>query len=102
MEQALKKTLVGLALAGAMSVGMTGTSSADHSHYVIRVDQDGVRHCRYIAEGQTSKLLDEPGGHVFHFKVHTGQPGSDAHGTDFDRDINEAARCDTVAYTGKP
>lgn len=98
----MKKTLVGLVCAGAMFAGMTGTSYANHAHFVIRVDKDGVRHCRYIAEGQTSKELGEPGGHVFHVKVHTGQPGGDSHGTDFDRDINEAARCDVVTSGGKP
>lgn len=98
----MKRILAGFAMAGAMSIALTGTSSATHSHYVIRVDQDGVRHCLYIAEGQTSKALGEPGGHVFHLKVHTGQPGMDDHGTDFDRDINEAARCDVVTYSGKP
>jgi hypothetical protein len=101
MERTMKKALAGCVLAGAMFAGMTGAASATHSHFVIRVDQDGVRHCRYIAEGQTSKELGEPGGHVFHLKVHTGQPGLDTHGTDFDRDINEAARCDTVTYSGK-
>ena len=98
----MKKILIGLVSAGAMFVGMTGTASANHSHFVIRVDQDGLRHCRYIAEGQTSKAPGDPGGHVFHDKVHTGQPGDDDHGTDFDKYDNEGDRCDVVTYGGKP
>lgn len=89
-------------MAGATFVAATGTASATHDHFVVRTDQDGVRHCRYIAEGQTSKGPGEPGYHVFHDHVHTGQPGSDDHGTDFDKFENEGARCDTVRYNGRP
>lgn len=97
----MKKALVGFVVAGATFVGMTGTSSASHEHYVIREDQDGVTHCRYIAGGQTSKGPGDGGYHQFHGNVHLGQPGADARGTDFDKDSNEGTRCDVVNENGQ-
>ena len=34
--------------------------------------------------------------HPLHNKVHTGTPGSDDRGTDFDKDANEGLRCQVV------
>lgn len=92
----LTKALTAGALAGGLLLASTGVASADHGHYVIREDRDGQTHCHYIAEGQTSKQADDPGGHKFHDNVHSGQPGTDDHGTDFDKSANEEDRCDTV------
>lgn len=92
----LSKTLAAGTIAAGLLFGSAGVAGADHGHYVIREDQDGHRHCRYIAEGQTSKEADEPGGHKFHDNVHNGQPGDDERGTDFDKSANEQERCDTV------
>lgn len=60
------------------------------------LDRGGRPLRRYIAEGQTSKQADDSGGHKFHDNVHNGQPGTDDHGTDFDKSVNEEDRCDTV------
>lgn len=92
----LTKILTAGALAGGLLLASSGVAGAEHGHYVIREDRDGQTHCRYIAEGQTSKHEVDPGGHKFHDNVHIGQPGSDDHGTDFDKSDNEAERCDTV------
>ena len=92
----LTKTLAASAIAGGLLFSATGVAGATHGHYVIREDKDGQAHGRYIADGQTSKEADDPGGHKFHHNVHAGQPGSDDHGTDFDKDSNEETRCDTV------
>ncbi|MDP8907601.1 MAG: hypothetical protein M3N47_00475 [Chloroflexota bacterium] len=82
-----------------MVAGTAGTGAAEHGHFVLREDSSGETHCRYIAQGQTSKSDDDRGGHKFHDNVHTGPPGSDEHGTDFDKSDNEA-RCDTVEERG--
>jgi len=66
---------------------------------MLREDSSGETHCRYIAQGQTSKSTEDPGGHKFHDNVHIGQPGSDEHGTDFDKSDNED-RCNTVEEKG--
>lgn len=92
----LTKTLTAGALASGLLLASTGVAGAEHGHYVIRQDRDGQTHCRYIADGQTSKRADDPGGHKFHDNVHNGQPGTDEHGTDFDKSENEGDRCDTV------
>jgi len=92
----IRRTLAVATIVAGSVIGIAGPALADHGHFVIRTDRDGTAHCRYIAEGQTSKGSDEPGGHAFHDHVHTGQPGADEHGTDFDKDSNEAGRCDTV------
>ncbi len=62
----------------------------------MREDKDGTTECRYTAQGQTAKDADDPGGHQFHDNVHTGQPGSDDNGTDFDKAPEEENRCDNV------
>lgn len=92
----LTKSLTAGALAAGVLLASADIVGAEHGHYVIREDRDGQTHCRYIADGQTSKDADDPGGHAFHDHVHTGQPGSDDHGTDFDKSANEQDRCDTV------
>ena len=97
----MKKFIVGCAVAAASFLGIAGTASADHEHYVVREDRNGETHCRYIAHGQTSKTEGEGGHHKFHDNVHTGQPGTDEHGTDFDKDGNEDARCDHVDENGR-
>ena len=91
----MKKILTAGIIVAAVSIGGTAPALADHGHFVVREDRNGETQCRYIAEGQTSKGADDPGGHAFHEHVHTGQPGSDDHGTDFDKSDNEG-RCDTV------
>ena len=90
------KALAASAIAGGLLLSSASVAGATHGHYVIREDKDGQTHCRYIAEGQTSKAAGDPGGHKFHENVHAGQPGNDDHGTDFDKDSNEEDRCDTV------
>ncbi len=95
----LRKTVAALTLIGGIVVGTAGTAAAEHGHFVLREDSSGETHCRYIAHGQTSKSDDDPGGHKFHDNVHAGQPGSDEHGTDFDKSANEN-RCDTVEGKG--
>ena len=92
----LTKALTGAVLAAGVLISSAGVASAEHGHFVIREDREGRTHCRYIADGQTSKAADDPGGHALHDNVHTGQPGNDDHGTDFDKSTNEAERCDTV------
>lgn len=91
-----RKSLAAAVIAGGIFAASAGVAGADHGHFVVREDRDGHRHCRYIAHGQTSKEADEPGGHKFHDNVHTGRPGSDDRGTDFDKSANEEERCDTV------
>lgn len=95
----MRKILASVVVAGAVMLGSVGVSAASHPHFVQRTDQDGVRHCQYIAEGQTSKNHEpmddttEPGGGKFHENVHTAQPGDDTKGTDFGRDTQESDMC---------
>lgn len=95
----ITKTIAAAALAAGLLTVSTGVAGAEHGHFVARTDKDGTTHCRYIAQGQTSKDADDPGGHQFHEHVHTGQPGSDSHGTDVDKSAN-VDRCDTVEERG--
>lgn len=95
----IPKTLAAAAIVAGLTAGAAGPALAAHGHFVLRVDRDGQTHCRYIAQGQTEKELGDPGAHQFHDHVHTGQPGSDDHGTDFDKSLYEG-RCDTVAERG--
>lgn len=91
----MKAGLVALG-AAALIVGNAGAALADHSHFVVRVAQDGTRHCQYLAAGQS-----EPSAvHPLHYLVHLGHAGSDSNGTDVDKNANEAARCDVVSYPG--
>ena len=77
--------VVAATVVAAMSFS-TGTASASHDHFIYQPGHGNhPATCRWIAAGQTNKAADDPGGHKFHAHVHTGQPGSDAHGTDFDR-----------------
>lgn len=95
----MKKILSATAMAAALVATSAGAAAASHDHYISREDRNGQTHCRYIAEGQTSKEADEGGGHQFHDHVHTGQPGSDDHGNDFNKS-SEVAECDTVTGPG--
>lgn len=102
----MKKTLATAVIAAGVLVGSVGTASASHPHFIQREDRDGVTHCQYIAEGQTSKEHDsagdptEPGGGEFHSNVHKGQPGNDDKGTDFGRDTEESAMCEETHENG--
>ena len=81
------------ATAAVIGAGMisAGPAAADHAHFIYQpANGNHPATCRYLAAGQTEKAADDPGGHAFHAHVHTGQPGSDAHGTDFDRETNAA------------
>ncbi len=46
---------------------------ADHPHWI----QTPAGCKENIAQGQTRKGEDEPGGHKFHENVHQGQPGKE-------------------------
>lgn len=86
----IKRTLAAAAVACGLLGASTGVAFATHGHYVERTDKDGEQHCRYIAQGQTSKGPDDPGGHKFHENVHTGEPGGEQpngseNGTDFNK-----------------
>lgn len=96
----MKKILSATAMAAALVATSAGAAAASHDHYVSREDRNGQTHCRYIAEGQTSKEADEGGGHQFHDHVHNGQPGDDERGTDFNKSDN-VAECDTVTQSGQ-
>lgn len=93
-----------LAVAATMGV-TTGTAGASHAHFIYQPEHGAhPATCRYIAEGQTSKPgspvkgdTTDQGGHSFHDHVHTGQPGTDTHGTDFDKSDNAGDyECDFV------
>lgn len=76
-------------LAGIAALSLGSVAHAEHDHFVYQPAHGGhSATCRYIADGQTSKAPEEPGGHQFHTHVHLGQPGADTHGTDFDREVN--------------
>ena len=93
----IRKTLAAAAIVAGLTAGAAGPALASHGHFVVREDRDGQVHCRYIAQGQTSKdpVAGDRGAHRFHDNVHLGAPGADEHGTDFDKSDNEG-RCDTV------
>lgn len=98
----IRKTVAAAAIVAGLTAGAAGPALAAHGHFVIREDRDGQTHCRYIAQGQTAKdpLAGDPGAHQFHDNVHLGRPGSDEHGTDFDKALVETDRCDTVNERG--
>lgn len=95
MTNRVSKAVAAGALISGMLAAGAGVAGADHGHYVKRTDKDGQTHCQYVADGQTSKSSDEPGGHKFHDNVHTGQPGTDDKGNGFNKESNEG-ECDTV------
>ena len=67
-------TLVLVALVLAAPVG------ANHPHWIMT-----PAGCKEdVAQGQTRKDADEPGGHKFHENVHLGTPGTKA----FENDRN--------------
>ena len=88
-----KKLLAGVATAAVGMIGMGRTAAADHAHFVVITDPNsGETRCQYVAAGRS-----EPApGHPLHHRVHLGTPGSDAHGTDFDKSANESLRCDSA------
>ena len=91
----MRKHFVRVAVAAAVLSGATALTpqpaGADHSHFIYQpANGNHPATCRYIAAGQTSKTAEQPGGHAFHAHVHTGTPGSDDHGTDFDKETNAA------------
>ena len=95
-----KKKLFTGALTAAAALAMTvAPASADHAHFVI-IDNPahGTRTCQYIGSGQTSISDTEHGGHHrIHDNVHTGRPGTDGHGTGFDKDANlSKSNCDVI------
>ncbi len=92
----ITRALAAAAISCGALAASAGVAGADHGHFLIREDRDGTARCRYVAEGQTAKGADDPGGHAFHEHVHTGRPGSDDRGTDVDKSINEEDRCDVV------
>ena len=95
----MKKLFIG-ALTGVVALAMSvAPAGAGHDHFVI-IDNPahGTRTCQYIGSGQTSISDDGHGGyHRIHDNVHTGQPGTDSHGTDFDKASNLSLHdCDVV------
>lgn len=108
----ITKTIAAAAIVAGVTAGAAGTALADHGHFVVREARDGTTLCRYIADGQTSKTADEPGGHAFHDQVHSGQPGGDDHGNDFDKEgreddwiddegVSQEGRCDIMEEPGR-
>lgn len=67
----MKKVKKALVLSLIASAFVATPAFAAHQHYI---ETPGTTVCD-IANGQTSKEGDAPGGHVFHDKVHIGQPG---------------------------
>lgn len=79
-----------VAAAAVTTLGLAaGPAAADHAHFIFQpAHGEHPATCRYIAAGQTQKAADDPGGHAFHEHVHTGRPGTDNRGTDFDKASN--------------
>lgn len=95
----MKKLFIGT-LTGAAALAMSvAPASAGHEHFAI-IDNpaNGTRTCQYIGSGQTSISDTGHGGyHRIHYNVHTGRPGTDDHGTDFDKDANLSLHdCDVI------
>lgn len=95
----MKKLIIGM-LTGAAALAMSvAPASAGHEHFVI-IDNpaNGTHTCQYIGSGQTSISDTGHGGyHRIHDNVHTGRPGTDDHGTDFDKDANLSLQdCDVT------
>lgn len=68
----MKIRIMAMVFAGALTIPMfAGTALADHDHNLITPGTTVVD----IADGQTEKCADEPGGHQFHVNVHLGRPG---------------------------
>ncbi len=67
---------------GLTALGLAAPAAADHPHWIA-----GPAGCKEdVAQGQTRKGEDEPGGHKFHENVHLGQPGKE--GGAFDNENN--------------
>lgn len=89
----MARTRIRLAVATGAVIAATALgvqpAGADHRHFIFQPEHGShAATCRYVAAGQTAKALDDPGGHAFHANVHTGRPGADAKGTDFDKEDN--------------
>ena len=68
----MKTRITAMVFAGAFAIPMfAGTALADHDHDLITPGKTVVD----IANGQTEKCSDAPGGHKFHSNLHTGTPG---------------------------
>ena len=88
-----KKLLAGVVTGAVALIAVGGTAFADHAHFVIITDPStGETTCQYLAAGRSEPAKIHP----LHTRVHTGTPGKDTHGTDFDKEANESSRCDTV------
>ncbi len=92
MSIRIRRAALGTVVAASVLALGTGSSAhASHAHFIYQpANGNHPATCRYIAEGQTSKTFDEPGGHKFHEHVHTGTPGTDGNGTSFDKAGNAA------------
>ncbi len=95
----MKRPFIG-ALTGIAALALSvAPASAGHDHFVI-IDNpaNGTRTCQYIGSGQTR--ISDPGHggyHRIHDNVHTGQPGTDSHGTAFDKGSNLSRHaCDVI------
>jgi hypothetical protein len=88
-----KKLVVGVATGAVSVIGLGGPAFADHAHFVVKTHpKSGEKTCQYVAAGRSEPAANHP----LHNNVHMGQPGSDDHGNDFDKEANESARCDNV------
>jgi hypothetical protein len=56
------------------AVAFSAPASASHQHWL----QTPAGCKEDVASGQTRKEEGEPGGHKFHYNVHTGTPGTHA------------------------
>lgn len=91
MKKRIARVVLVAAVLGGVATIAPQPAGAEHSHFIYQpAHGNHEATCRYIAAGQTAKAADDPGGHAFHAHVHTGQPGSDDHGTDFDKETNAA------------
>ncbi len=104
MRHSSRRLLIAIATA-VTALGLSaGPAAADHAHFIYQpAHGNHPATCRYIAAGQTAKAPGEPGGHAFHDHVHTGRPGSDDHGTDFDKESNaNASTYDDCMWVNSP
>jgi hypothetical protein len=88
-----QKLVMGVVTAAVSVIGLGGTAFADHAHFVVITHpKSGETTCQYVAAGRSEPAPNHP----LHNNVHMGQPGSDAHGSDFDKEANQSARCNNV------
>lgn len=104
MRHSIRRSVFAVASA-VTALGLSaGPAAASHAHFIYQpAHGNHPETCRYIAAGQTEKAPDEPGGHAFHVNVHTGQPGADEHGTDFDKESNaDEPQYDNCVWVNMP